>query len=205
MIYIRPITEAENINYVLSDSHEGKKFGMKAMGFWKRTKNFETNPPWGLFVGGGLAAVCHITKARSPKRKYCNLYYISTHSKHQRKGYARILYQAIVIEMLKEGMEWIKLSSEMEATPFWIRMGFWFMGWDKTCSLRAACPLLLPEQLKEARTQWIMTPEKFLPPENVKLDSIKPSMIKKLEANIVLANPYFKRFDLIKPTVDAFI
>lgn len=179
------------------------KFGKKALGFWTRFAMFEKNAPYGLFVEDQLVSVCYITV--SPKRSYCNLYYILTHSDHKRKGYGGKLFQMLkhlfTLKMTPP-IKRIKLSSEIEALPFWLAMGFYFWGYDKYGSLKADIPLIL---LKPGaigfRNAVRENPAAYLPPEPIVSADIPREKVQKA---IDLAFPYYFHYSDYVKTLDAF-
>ena len=192
------LTDEENSKLATS------KFGKKAYGFWKRFGMFENNPPYAWRIDDQIVAICHITS--SQRTKYCNLYYIEALVPH--KGYGQALYDMIVINMMMNGIQRIKLSSEPEAISFWFDKNyFWFWSYDKYGSLKADAPLTSRKEMKILREFLFDGIEStgvnffgVVPPDTKHLElptEISKKNLEKALASIERVKPYYF-YDLLK-------
>ena len=79
------------------------------------------------------AAIVTTHSARDPKT--ANLSLLHTFAKHRGKGYASKLVTDSLNEALRAECLYYRVSSEFDATPFYRKLGFKFLGTQKTAEL----------------------------------------------------------------------
>jgi GNAT superfamily N-acetyltransferase len=95
---------------------------------------------WGVTSGlvdhrGNLLAIIATTYTkRTPK--VANLQLLHSFHKYRGQGHARLLCQISVAQALEQGCKYFRVSAEPEAVPFYEKIGFKFVGRQKSnCQL----------------------------------------------------------------------
>jgi predicted GNAT family acetyltransferase len=88
----------------------------------------------GYWKGSTLCAAI-ITKQTARYLKTANLSLLHTFAKHRAKGYGTMLVQDSLHEALRQGCLYYRVSSEFVAAPFYRKLGFKFLGRQKTAEL----------------------------------------------------------------------
>lgn len=127
---INEVTREVFINHItdLKEDKFAKTFRAKCdmMGLWDKCL--------GIFEGEELCCVIVITiSKREPK--IANLQLIHTFFKHRKKGYARKLTELVIEDIIDE-IDYLRVSAEKSAVGFYEKLGFKFLGEQKSgCQL----------------------------------------------------------------------
>jgi GNAT superfamily N-acetyltransferase len=128
--HIRPVTKKQFIAAMTDhkDDKFAKTFVAKAntQNLWKDCV--------GYWKGNTLCAAI-ITKHTARDLKTANLSLLHTFAKHRAKGYGTMLVQDSLHEALRQGCLYYRVSSEFVAAPFYRKLGFKFLGRQKTAEL----------------------------------------------------------------------
>lgn len=154
----------ELIESLIEIQPEGKntRFLKSSHSLWYRFKNYEKQPPFGLFDGETPVAFVFITFSR--KTKYANLYEIVTLEGMEGKGYASRIWESVMAQAHNAGMKRLKISCTPSSITWHKRNGLVFWAVDPTGSLRSDQPLFptIKEQ-NEFRELAIKDPSIALP------------------------------------------
>jgi GNAT superfamily N-acetyltransferase len=128
--YIRPVTK-QQFTAAITD-HKDDKFAKTFVA------KANTQKLWKDCVGywkGNTLCAAIITKHSAREPKTANLTLLHTFAKHRGKGYGTRLVEDSLQDALRQGCLYYRVSSEFEATPFYRKLGFKFLGRQKTAEL----------------------------------------------------------------------
>jgi GNAT superfamily N-acetyltransferase len=128
--HIRPVTKQQFIAAISEhkDDQFAKTFVAKAsaqdlwqdcLGYWR----------------GDTLCAAIVTKHSARQPKTANLSLLHTFAKHRGKGYGTRLVADSLQDALRDGCLYYRVSSEFDAAPFYRKLGFKFLGRQKTAEL----------------------------------------------------------------------
>ena len=92
---------------------------------------------YGIFVGGELACAIIVTVSKRVPT-VANLQLIHTFFKFRNRGYAKRLTEAILADIMPE-VQYLRVSAEKTAIGFYERLGFKFLGEQKSGTQLSMC------------------------------------------------------------------
>lgn len=131
----------ELLEEVIESQPEGKntRFLKSSHNLWFRFKNYEKQPPFGLFVGEEPVAFVFATFSK--RSRYVNLYEIVTLEGNEGMGYASEIWERVMTTACESGMERLKISCTPSSITWHKRNGLVFWAIDPSGSLRSDQPL----------------------------------------------------------------
>ena len=157
----------EFIESVIESQPEGRntKFLKSSHNLWFRFKNYEKQPPFGLFDNEELVALVFITFSK--RSKYANLYEIVTLEGKEGNGYASKVWEGVMAEAHKAGMERLKISCTPSSITWHKRNGLVFWAVDPSGSLRSDQPLFPSIKAQnEFRERAVLNPKLAMPTDS---------------------------------------
>ena len=128
--HIRPVTKQQFIAAISEDKDDqfAKTFVAKAnaQNLWQDCL--------GYWRGNTLCAAI-VTKHSAREPKTANLSLLHTFAKHRGKGYGTRLVEDSLQDAMRDGCLYYRVSSEFDAAPFYRKLGFKFLGRQKTAEL----------------------------------------------------------------------
>lgn len=132
-VEILPVSRDEFIRHITSDKADSfaKTFRAKCdmMRLWDKC--------FGLFEGDELCSAVIFTISKN-NPAMMNLQLLHTFCKHRRKGYAKKLTLEILNSLIGD-VDYIRVSAEKTAVPFYESIGFKFLGEQKSGTLLSVC------------------------------------------------------------------
>lgn len=139
MKWIEPIDPDYFSMFITSEDGFAKTFMakckmMKAWGFSK-----------GLINEKNELVVAIVTTYSKRLPKYANLQLLHTFEKHRGNGYAKTLCEDSVKKAFEDGCQYFRVSSEPESVIFYEKIGFKFIGKQKSGCQLSIFPLTSPK------------------------------------------------------------
>lgn len=117
------------LDIAVTDKKAANFYYNNGFAVWKRFKNFEKNPPFGLFDSNGeLKSVAFVSNL--VRRSVINVYLIV--SKGESSGFGKELWKNIQKYYSEREVQNIKFKALWTSVKFYEKMGFYFWGFDGT-------------------------------------------------------------------------